>query len=391
MRVAKPRDISLLSTNVAANGEPEWSDVTTYSQGETVQVSSSTPHRVYTSLRGNNLNRPPAESLEPVKEVATSSTSVTVGTGAKTLSIAAGKSFSAGMVVDITKTPTPRTVKMTAEVTGYDSGTGALDVNVYSSSGEGTHGDWTITSEDEIGFWQEVGSTNQWAMFDEYINTQTINSDSIEVKLDVERVDYVALFNLEAKLVEVELWDSLETELLWSGDIDLIYGAPIIAGIADWYEYFFGEFAAREDGAVDIGFITYSGVLIIRIIAESGVDAKCGNIIAGRVYDIGKTQNEASAGIVDFSKIETDDQGRTKLNQGYYAKRNTTELTIRNDRLDSIYKLLAGLRGVPTAWSANNPETDFEAFVVYGVYKDFDIVLTDNKRSICTLEIEGLI
>ncbi len=391
MRVVFPGVLELNTTNVAANSEAEWVSTTTYNLGDTVQVTTSTPHTVYESLRGNNTNRTPSESLLPIQEVGTSSTSNTVVEGALSFTTQTGLSFSAGMVVDITKTTTPKTVKMSAEVTGYDSGTGVLDVTVYSITGSGTHTDWTITSEDEIGFWKEVESTNQYAMFDKYVNTQTENLDNIDIKLNTERVDFVALFGLEGVLVELFMWDATETTLLWSEEIDLIYGTSVIASISDWYEYFFGEYSAREDIAEDIAVNTYSGVLRIKVSADSGAVAKCGNVVIGRSFDVGATQFSASAGFIDFSQKETDDQGRISLVQGAWAKQNSVKLYIENYRLDMVYKTLAGLRGIPTAWLANNSGTDYEMLIVYGVFKDFDITIAGPSHSWCTIEIEGII
>lgn len=392
MRVIDPRAISLKSTNVAANSQAEWAAGTTYGLGDEIQVTTATPHTVYKSLRGNNTGRNPADSLTPVQEVGTSTTSIAIGDGAHVFTIQPGLSFSAGMIVEITKTTTPKTVNMTAEVTAYNSGTGELSVMVYSTSGEGSHADWTITSEDEIGFWEDVGSTNQYKMFDEYINTQTENLEEIDFKLDTERADYVALFGLEGKLVELELWDSTENTLLWSGEIDLIYGSPTVAQISDWYEYFFGEFSAQKDATSDIGVITYAGVLRIKITAETGLTAKCGNVIVGRAFDIGTTQYDAKAGMVDFSDIATDKKtGRMKVVQGPWAKRNSVKLRIENYKLDAIYKLLTTLRGVPTAWDANNSGIKYESFVVFGLFKDFDIIYSNDRRSWCELEIKGII
>lgn len=391
MIVIDPREITLASTNVTPNSEPEWSEAATYGLGETVQVTTSTPHTVYRSTRGNNTGRNPADHLEPVVEIGSSSTSITIGDGDHTLITQAGLSFSAGMIVKITKTATPNTVNMTAEVTAYNSGTGALEVTVYSTAGAGAHASWTITSEDEIGFWEEDGSTNQYAMFDKYINTQTEFLEEIDVKLNVSRVDHVSLFGLEGKLVELFLWDSTETELLWSSEIDLVYGAAIVSGISDWYEYFFGEFSSREDASAQLDVVTYEGILRIRITADAGEQAKCGNIIPGRAYDIGIVTYGASAGIVDFSVKDTDDLGRVSISQGYWAKRNTVTLTVMNYKLDATYKVLAGLRGVPTAWSANNSGVEYESFVIFGIFTDFEITLSGHTKSVCTLEIEGLV
>ena len=100
-KVIYPHDIDLDWSNVPANTEDEWSSTVTYDMGDMVQVTTTTPHMVYRSLRGNNLNRPPADHIEPMVETATSTSSVTVETGTKTFTIEAGKSFLVGDVLSL--------------------------------------------------------------------------------------------------------------------------------------------------------------------------------------------------------------------------------------------------------------------------------------------------
>ena len=76
---------------------------------------------------------------------ATSTTSLSIGTGTKSLTIQTGKSIVVGMTLVIARTSAPTTTRMSGVVTSYDSGTGALGVTVDSVTGSGTHTDWTVT------------------------------------------------------------------------------------------------------------------------------------------------------------------------------------------------------------------------------------------------------
>lgn len=76
---------------------------------------------------------------------ATSTSSLSIGTGAKSLTIQTGKSIVVGMTLVIARTSAPTTTRMSGVVTSYDSGTGALGVTVDSVTGSGTHTDWTIS------------------------------------------------------------------------------------------------------------------------------------------------------------------------------------------------------------------------------------------------------
>ena len=388
MRVVVPHPIELSYTNVAAASQSEWSSSTTYGAGDEVLVSDDRVHKIYRSLRGNNVNRYPPDHLEPIEIVGTSSSSIDVSTGSKSFTTQAGLGLSLGMVVKIERTITPKTTNMTGEITDYNSGTGAITVSVYSVTGSGTLTGWTIRSEEEIGFWEEVGATNQHKMIDEYVNTKTENIDTINVKFPVERVDFLTLFGLEAKTVTVTLRDQTDTEELWSSEYDLVSSSSSAVHILDWYEYFFGELTLRSELIIQLGVVVYQGVIEVLIEAVTGETAACGNVIAGRLLELGSTQFGLDLGMIDFSKYETDDDGRTKVVPGYWSKKMDATLYLENNKVDSVHKRLSGLVGIPTAWIGAD---SYESSIVYGTFRDFSVTVEGPSHSFCSLEIEGLI
>src|SRR5712671_1875203 len=91
---------------------------------------------------------------------ATSTTSLTIGTGSKTLTISAGKAFQAGQWVLIQETSNSAN-QMLGQITAY--GSTSLTVNVTATGGSGTHADWTIVltnSPAAAGYQPPVGSGN---------------------------------------------------------------------------------------------------------------------------------------------------------------------------------------------------------------------------------------
>ena len=81
-----------------------------------------------------------AGTLSEVQDTSTSSNAV--GTGAKTFTITAGKSFVAGMTLTISDTAAPNDNHMVGVITSY-SGT-TLGITMNSSLGSGTKTAWTI-------------------------------------------------------------------------------------------------------------------------------------------------------------------------------------------------------------------------------------------------------
>ena len=74
---------------------------------------------------------------------ATSTTSLAIGTGSKSLTVQTGKAFVIGQWVTITSTASPANW-MHGQITAYTSGTGALVVNVGMTGGSGTIAAWTV-------------------------------------------------------------------------------------------------------------------------------------------------------------------------------------------------------------------------------------------------------
>jgi hypothetical protein len=73
----------------------------------------------------------------------TSTTSLTIGTGTKSLTTQTGKAWSVGQSLSIANTAAP-TNRMIGVLTAYNSGTGAVTVQVTTAEGSGTFTAWTI-------------------------------------------------------------------------------------------------------------------------------------------------------------------------------------------------------------------------------------------------------
>jgi len=75
---------------------------------------------------------------------ATSTTSLTIGLGSKSLTIQTGKAFAVGQPVTIADNAAPATNWMAGNISAHTPGTGAITVNVLRTSGSGTIASWTV-------------------------------------------------------------------------------------------------------------------------------------------------------------------------------------------------------------------------------------------------------
>jgi hypothetical protein len=110
----------------------------------TTQAGNATAQAGYALGYANAAAASAATALNAPGTSATSTSSLLIGTGSKSLTIQTGKSIAVGASVIIAYTTTPAN-RMSGVVTAYDSGTGALTVTVDSTSGSGTYTAWTVS------------------------------------------------------------------------------------------------------------------------------------------------------------------------------------------------------------------------------------------------------
>lgn len=100
-----------------------------------------------------------ASAVTGASTSATSTTSLALGLGAKSLTIQTGKNIVIGMTVKIAVTADGATW-MAGDVTAYNSGSGALDVNVTHVQGSGTYAAWTVSLSGPVGPGLPAASAN---------------------------------------------------------------------------------------------------------------------------------------------------------------------------------------------------------------------------------------
>lgn len=126
-----------VNTN-ASNAATSASTATTQAGTATTQASNASASAAAASASALTALNAPGTS-------ATSTSSLAVEPGPKSLTIQTGKSIVGGMTLVIARTSAPTTTRMSGVVSSYDSGTGALGVTVDSVTGSGTHTDWTVS------------------------------------------------------------------------------------------------------------------------------------------------------------------------------------------------------------------------------------------------------
>lgn len=241
------------------------------------------------------------------------------------------------------------------------------------------------TSAANAAYWSEVGPTNRWAMFDQASGTTTTDTTEIDVVLEPGRVDALALFDVDAHTVRVRLTTVAEGTFYdqsWT-----MTGAGDV--VTDWYEYFYAEISTKA--TLVVTELPPIGDAEVRVtLTRTGGSVACGNLVVGASTVIGEAQVGARPGIIDYSRKETDDFGRTTLVQRSYAKRMSLSVRVERARIDGLLRKLAALRATLAVWCAGSASNSYEALQVFGWFRDFDIPLSLPDYAFLSLEIEGI-
>lgn len=245
-----------------------------------------------------------------------------------------------------------------------------------------------VPPETQTDWWLDVGATNRWAMFDQIVQTQTVNEDQIEVVLRPGRIDAIALLNIDAASYRVQVTSGL------SSPDEVVYDSGTVAleeqkNITDWYEYFFEPTSIRTADVVLTDLPPYTNGTVIVTLSAPTADVKLGVLIVGLARDIGEMAWAPNVGINDYSVKTVDAFGSATVTERAFSKRMSCEVKVENDAVDFVLRTLSGYRAVPLVWIGDETQT-FTSTIVYGFFKSFDIVIASPAFSLCNLELEGL-
>ena len=157
----------------------------------------------------------------------TSTTSNTIGLGAKTFTVQTGKSYYAGMTVQAASTSSP-TNWMIGTVTSYNSGTGALTINVTTKNGTATYASWNLFLSLTLG--------------DSPIGFNELSTDVItgapELTIVDGTTDYLLIYDASGTSLNKVKSDNLSAgakggqtdKVFWENDTTINYSYTITAG-----------------------------------------------------------------------------------------------------------------------------------------------------------------
>jgi hypothetical protein len=230
--------------------------------------------------------------------------------------------------------------------------------------------------------WLDLGVVNPLRMFDGKLDSLTVSTSPLVVEITpAQIVNGLAIFNINATTVQITMTDPVDGLVYDSGEIELIDSGTITG----WYEFFFGQRLQKFD-VVKTDMPTYPNATIT-IIALGTDEITIGEIVAGKNQNLGVAQYGTSVGIIDFSRKEQDQFGNFAITPRRFSKRAEYDVKVNTPSNSGLQRTLSDFRTTPIVWIGD--ENKLET-VVYGYYRNFDILIAGPSLSDCTITVEGL-
>ena len=237
----------------------------------------------------------------------------------------------------------------------------------------------TEPTEDNIN-WVFISWTNPYKCVDSYINTQTENDDDIVMEFNITKVNGIALFNVEASSIAMEVYDA-------DGNLILTKEQSAVTGVSNWKDYFFTELEEINRFFLSLPFI-FQGK--IKLTIKKLEKAKIGMVIIGYLQDLGITLQGVSAGITDYSKKQVDKNGNIYLEKGNYRDTLECKVFLYNTDFSIAKQRLVKLRGEPLLWVATEEDT-YRELLLYGYYENFGFSISNSVTNELSLTLRGLV
>lgn len=231
--------------------------------------------------------------------------------------------------------------------------------------------------------WLDIGPTNDWAMFDDIIGTNTTNADTIEVTLTpAGRIRAMALFNLDAASVTVVVTDATDGEVF-----NKTYSLVSNDNVGNYYDYCFEPIIRRTEQLVE-GIPPYVGPDIDVGIDNTGAIAQCGTLVMGSLRELGATIYGSGFGIIDYSrKVADENFGTVTLVERDYRSTAHLDVVVPHLLVDEVKRVLTARRAVPTVYVGTGL---YGSTLIYGFPRDWSVSIDHPQDSKLSIELESL-
>jgi hypothetical protein len=236
---------------------------------------------------------------------------------------------------------------------------------------------------DDGTWWVNIGSTNRWKAFDQYIGDPTIQAASVQwVLQSATTVDSVALFGLVA--TSITIVGNVSGSEVYSKTFDM--NDKFVVG--DWYDYYFVPLSTKASLIVtDIP--PYTNMSLTITVQNPSSNVKVGQLVIGRKVALGKAINNVPLGIEDFSRKEQDIFGRFQVIERDFTNLVTVTFVYPTGRSNWLLSQLAARRASATVYAVDSRYEDND-YAAYGFFSNFQPIARYAEISEAVIELESL-
>ena len=237
-------------------------------------------------------------------------------------------------------------------------------------------------------WWSDDGPSNQWAMFDTSVQTDTtvegtLPTDAVALTITVAagRATAVGLMGLVGQAVELTVRDGLAGNVIYTDTHTLR------TSDGSYYSFCFEDFAQQGDatwsglqGAVD-GHITIS-------ITGTGTVA-CGLCVIGKQFDIGNALYGFAMPIEDRGRSYIDSLGNPVSIDRGYSKGCSGTVTTSRANFNRLMRFYADNIATPCLWVAAPDQADLVSATVFGKLARIVPAIPNAVEITASIEISG--
>lgn len=246
------------------------------------------------------------------------------------------------------------------------------------------HDPTTATQDTPTDWWEDYGAVNQMAGHDLRRNTGARYTDCVVYTMKPgKRFDTVAVDDVTGAYVRFFVWRA--GKIIAQGEIDMVD-----RNTTTWYEYVHGQFKFRR-AAAQFDLPPYTDAIMCVVVDYPGSEAVLGAVGIGMAEDLGKTQLEAEADALNFSKIDRNFDGTlSKLLPRLNVPQTKQNTWADHARVDRIRQFRDDMNGQVGFYIGLEEITHsyFQSLFIKGIYRRFSLNLKHEDHAVIGVDLE---